>query len=204
MKSLFRNTVFFSFLGHLTVFSLFSFSFGYKVPSSGYAPVVFCGSILSPSDLAARQQEAHLKLALPDMRLLDKPNKELPPVSSVYVKPAVTPVFNTEKTPFIPKTTPAYFSWRRKEPVIMFYPHLPYNFLLYFQDRQAVHIEIMFNVIYREKTSSVVIKRKISSGNLEADLFTLRYLGHYLFIQQSGFPKDNWQTVKIDLSTKND
>jgi len=47
-----------------------------------------------------------------------------------------------------------------------------------------------------------VIKRKISSGNLEVDLLTMRYIGHYLFIQQKRFTPNNWQTVKIDLSEK--
>ncbi len=203
MSNVFRNTVVFSLLGHLTVFSLFSFSFGQRMPAANYAPVVFWGAILRSSDLVSRQQ-ARLKLASPDTRLLDKVVKESPAVSNAYIKPAAALAFNTEKIPFIQKTSLAPFTGRRKEPVIMFYPHLPYHFLLYFQDRQAVHIEIMFNVLSREKANAVIIKRKISSGNLEADLFTLRYIGHYLFIQQSGFPKDNWQTVKIDLSTKND
>ncbi|MGE5197021.1 MAG: hypothetical protein ACM3IL_00745, partial [Deltaproteobacteria bacterium] len=76
--------------------------------------------------------------------------------------------------------------------------------LLYFKDRQAAHIELMFNVLPDGKSNSMDIKRKISSGNLEVDLLTMRYLSHYLFIQQAGFPANKWQTVKIELSPKND
>jgi hypothetical protein len=82
----------------------------------------------------------------------------------------------------------------------MFYPHLPYNFLLYFADRQAVHIELMYNISPGAHSPVLSLKRKISSGNLEADLLAMRYLSHYLSIQQENFPQNTWQAVKIDLS----
>lgn len=86
----------------------------------------------------------------------------------------------------------------------MFYPRLPHYFNLYFRHRQAAHIELMFNISASATASSIIIKRKISSGNLEVDLLSIRYIGNYLFIEQSRFPHNTWQTVKIDLSTKND
>jgi hypothetical protein len=86
----------------------------------------------------------------------------------------------------------------------MFYPRLPEHFLLFFKDRQVVHIELMYNVAPRYKTNVITLKRKISSGNLEADLLSMRYIEHYLFIGQTKFVKNKWQTVKIDLSAKHD
>jgi hypothetical protein len=86
----------------------------------------------------------------------------------------------------------------------MFYPRLPYHFALYFKDRQTVHIELMFQVISGAQRNSILVKRRVSSGNLEADLLSMRYISRYLFIQQRGFAPNKWQTVKIDLSTAND
>jgi hypothetical protein len=106
------------------------------------------------------------------------------------------------KKHFIFQSAPPSLPIRKKEAVIMFYPQLPYNFLIYFQDRQLVHIELMYNIISRDSANSIIIKRKISSGNLEVDLLSMRYIGHYLFIQQDAFAPNIWQTVKIDLSTK--
>jgi predicted transcriptional regulator len=84
----------------------------------------------------------------------------------------------------------------------MFYPQLPYYFQIYFKDRQRARIELMFNVVDQDNKNIVMVKRKISSGNLEADLLSMRYIGHYLSIQQAGLPKNNWQSIKIELSAK--
>ena len=86
----------------------------------------------------------------------------------------------------------------------MFYPSFPEHLLLYFTDRQTVHIELQYNVSSNDPASTVWLKRKISSGNLEADLLAMRYLSHYLFIQRARLPTDSWQTVKIELSPKHD
>jgi hypothetical protein len=86
----------------------------------------------------------------------------------------------------------------------MLYPKLPHHFLIYFKDRQRVHIELMFNIMTKAMINTILIKRKVSSGNLEADLLSMRYMSHYLFIQQSKFIPDKWQTVKIDLWAKDD
>ena len=86
----------------------------------------------------------------------------------------------------------------------MFYPRLPPYFSLYFKDRQVAHMELMFKITSSLKNSSISIKRKISSGNLEADLLCMRYINHYLFVQQGIFTSGDWQAVKIELSAKND
>jgi hypothetical protein len=95
---------------------------------------------------------------------------------------------------------PLFVKPQQKESVLVFHPLLPYQLQLYFKDRQTVHIELMFNIISGRENKAIVVKRKISSGNLEADLLSLRYISHYLFIQRARFQPNNWQTVKIDLS----
>jgi len=200
MTTIFKKTVLFSLLGHLTVFSLFSFSFGNKIPQANYTHVSFWGDFLYNADLVPAKVAA-FNINRREIFPLSKPLKESPQVYTPYLKPAVNLTFSGDKLPFMPQKTSTE-AIIKKEPVVMFYPQLPPHFLLYFQNRQAVHIELMFNIISSGKVNTVNIKRKISSGNLEADLLTMRYIGHYLFIQQSGFPHDAWQTVKIDLSTK--
>lgn len=205
MKNLFTKTVLLSLLGHLTAFSIFSFSFGSKIPPADYAPVSFWGGLLHNSDLMPKKQAVLATSKKDAVSKLHKIDGKPAEAVSVYFKPAVGPVYNYDKIPFLHKETlTSKDILARREPVVTFYPQLPENFLLYFQNRQAVHIELIYNIVSGEKASTVNIKRKISSGNLEADLFTMRYISHYLFIQQPGFPSDNWQTVKIDLSTKND
>jgi len=201
MKAIFKNTVLFSLLGHLTVFSLFSFSFGNKIPKADYAPVVFWGAVLRSADLMPRR-DAVLKIKNPEFSSPAKVTKESPVISNIYLKPAINLAVSTQKLSFAPGPVAPLASGVRPEAVIMLYPQLPQNFLLYFQDRQVVHIELVFDIISGGKANSVTIKRKISSGNLDADLLTMRYISHYLFIQQAAFPQDSWQTVKIDLSTK--
>lgn len=204
-----RKTFWISVLGHLALFSIFSFSFGERIPKLGFGRVSFWGAILSRSDLISSQT-----FKRPDIRsliftkthtaVLEKTKKEYPLIPHYYYKPPTNFTLNEDKIIFIPKVESASFVSKRKESTIIFHPLLPYHFLLYFKNRQTVHIELMFNIVSTDTTKSIIIKRKISSGNLEADLLATRYIGQYLFIQQKGFPTNNWQTVKIDLSAKND
>lgn len=208
-KAIFKKTLFVSLLGHITVFSIFNFTFGTRIPKANYAYVSFLGSILRHSDLS--KQPFSLPLDARTHRLKvegfnKRPvNLELNRVDFAHFKPGLSLAVNEHKLAFIPVRESITFLPKRKEPSIMFYPHLPYHFLLYFKDRQRVHIELMFNIISQApKTNTILIKRKISSGNLEADLLVMRYIGHYLFIQHARFIPNKWQTVKIDLSAKND
>lgn len=209
MKSLFRNTMFISILGHVTVFSLFAFSFGNIMPKSNFAHVYSFGTILGKYDLIPCSPTVTTNVKR-DFKTgfkttpINNPKEEYPLVSEYYLKPQVRLSINEEKLAVTQKLAQAPFIKKRKEQVIVFHPHLPYHFLLFFKDRQAVHIELMFNIETSGGTNSISIKRKISSGNLEADLLSMRYISHYLFLQQTRFTADNWQTVKIDLSTKND
>jgi hypothetical protein len=102
----------------------------------------------------------------------------------------------TEKTPYF-----EYSSLPKIKNVnssIMFYPPMPYHFLLYFRDRQTAHVEVSFFISPEGKI--VEIKRKISSGNPEVDLLIMRNLINFLNHCKSNFVLGSWQTVKIDLS----
>ncbi len=206
--AIFKKSIVISTLCHLTVFNLFSFSSGSRMPQANYPGVSFFGKILDRHLLSSSPEpdKGDIKpdfFAKANTLFLAK-SFPSPPQASYYLKP---PVFlgigeNKLTLPGLPESR--LIKLPKKESVVMFYPQLPYHFLLYFRDRQTVHIELLFNIISYNKTSAIAIKRKISSGNLEADLLSMRYLSHYLFIQQTGLPVNTWQSVKIELSPKND
>ncbi len=207
ISSILKKALLISVIGHLAVFGIFSFSFGRRIPAGNYADISFQGAILNSYDLINTSPINKIKeifLKKPDTSVLKKKNIIYPVIADYYFKPQVNLAQNEEKASFILKQglTPPLLP--KKESVIMFYPPLPYHFMLYFKDRQAVHMEIMFNITPLGDTNSIEIKRKISSGNLEVDLLSMRYLNPYLFIQQKRFTPNSWHTVKIDLSPKND
>jgi len=78
-----------------------------------------------------------------------------------------------------------------------FSPKLPHHFLLYFKDRTSVHIELDY---FLSEGGIIETRRKISSGNLDADLLVWRYINHWLFLHRNQLPRNLWQTVKIDLT----
>jgi len=249
-----RQALFISLLGHVTLFGMFSFSFGPKIPEVNFANVSFWGAILRSADLMNnRNFDIGYKtggfIGRLGISVLDKIKREdllasrgyfpasrhsgIPPITPMAdsanhayggfrqrrkggkageagspalagEKPPVCLPFNQEKRFFSQKLLPISAISARKEPAIMFYPRLPYHFALYFKDRQTAHIELMFQVISGAQRNSVLVKRRISSGNLEADLLSMRYISRYLFIQQRAFAPNKWQIVRIDLSTVND
>jgi hypothetical protein len=199
-----------SLLGHIVFFCIFSVSFGTRLYKIDYPVVNFRGAILSNLDLAgpARvgasiRQRTHALHTVSDnagLSTLEKTARQYDFSPGNYVKPPSPLELNEGKLVFSEKG--AYPVPVLNKPVIMFYPRLPPYFNIYFKDRQIVHIELLFNIASSGTTTSVSIKRKISSGNLEADLLSIRYISQYFFIQRMRFAPDNWQTVKIDLSTQ--
>lgn len=123
----------------------------------------------------------------------------------VYLKPHQDLPFQDAKEPpsdYRAGTVPLI---KKDRPVVMLYPRLPYQFNLYFKDRQVAHVELMYNITKQNSHNSIVIIRKVSSGNLDADLICLRYINNYLSAQQERVcVTDGWKTVKIELSAKND
>lgn len=204
-----RKPLFISILGHAALFGIFTFSFGPRIPKINFTNVSFWGQILQDSELIRRHsfnnrpsEEAFIRKSNIGTQALE--NLQSPFLEGVYLKPQAPSLFSETKINPLSKLTQPTTIHKRREPVIIFHPQLPYHFLLYFKDREVVHIELIFSVMSAEGKNSIVIKRKISSGNLEADLLTMRYIGRYLFIQQQNLIPNTWQTVKIDLSTKND
>ena len=204
-----EQTIVISLLGHITLFSMFSLSFGPKIPEVNFARVCFWGAIFRSPDLMNNRNfdigyKTGRLTGKSEISVLDKINRENLLGSRDYLKPPVSLTFNQEKIVFTRELMPISLMSGRKESAIMFYPRLPYHFALYFKDRQTVHIELMFQGISGDKRNSILVKRRISSGNLEADLLSMRYISRYLFMQQRGFVPNKWQIVKIDLSTVND
>jgi len=207
-NTFFSKAVVISFLGHITLFGIFSFSFGPKVVELNSTNISFFGAVLRNSDLMDKHdlnnnignKKRNFSTKL-EVSALDKVSRGSLLVSRDYSKPAFSLAYNESKAAFTPEGDKPSFNPARKTQAIMFYPNLPYDFALYFKDRQVVHIELKFRVTSGERRNSVLVKRNISSGNLEADLLSMRYISRYLFIEQRGYAFNEWQVVKIDLST---
>jgi hypothetical protein len=218
-----RKTVVISLLGHLTIFSIFTLSFGSSIPKADFADVSFWGAVLGGSQVSAPVRPLYKTtlspspfiIKKPQTKVLDKSSLTKIPLSGYYFpaqagsrpilsdwreKPHSESPLKTEKRNYLK----ALFSLpefpEKKEPMILFHPLLPRSFSLYFKDRQVAHVELMFNIEPAGLRNSIAVKRGISSGNLEVDLLCMRYIGRYLFIEQARFTPNKWQTVKIDLS----
>ena len=193
-----KKTIFISLVGDLTLFSLFGFSFGARLPRADFSQVNFLKGIFP--GMCALDKGIFINRTQAFMFLGERGIS--PQLPDSYLKPAIELPFNQEKRLFNGFPGEAGILLKKKESVIMFYPQIPYPITLYFKDRQAVHIELMFNVVNLGSGTTIMIKRKISSGNLEADLLSMRYISRYLSMQKLGFAPNSWQTVKIDLSAK--
>jgi len=209
-ESRFKKSIVFSFLGHLTVFSIFVISFGNKLPSWGQTDINFWGNILHERDFAKPDVGMLLARRMPAGPFLEQQlgGTTDPQVTadvsltltSCFLKPISTSGFQDKKLSVINKPAILPPALKKKQEVVMFHPVLPYHFSLYFKDRQVVNIELMYKVTKHRRSSSVAIQRRISSGNLEVDLLAMRHISHYLFIQQDKLTPDLWQKVKIEFS----
>lgn len=191
------------------MFGFFSFSFGVRGPALNYGGISFWGNILERYDFVEKGPSGNSRFnkifsfgSVPKLKGQDLGNERIDFSVSGYIKPQVILDEKKEKIAYTlkPEVKPVVSGNRGS--VITFHPALPYYFNLYFKDRQTVHIELMFNITPAGKANSIVVKRKIASGNLEVDLLTMRYISHYLFIQQARLAPNTWQTVKIDFSPK--
>lgn len=210
-STFFRKAIIISFLGHMTLFGMFSFSFGPGPVELNTSGISFVGPILHGVDFI-NNRYSYLKSRMEAFSVksgvlaLDKINRDSFLAQDNYSKPQFLVVSGQDKMAYAQPIIPALvMPARARQQAIMFYPSLPYHFALYFKDRQAVHIELSFQVASGEKRNSILVKRHISSGNIEADLLSMRYISRYLFIEQKGYAPNKWETVKIDLSAlKND
>lgn len=193
----------------MACFAIFEPTFGNSLQKFNFAKVSFLGPILQTIDLSlndnyqkAMNKNISKELSFLKPSLVKKEKNIFLTLGLKPRKPLAAITSNKGKVTFTSEVDLGDINKPKKEPTIIFYPPLPYSFLLYFRDRQIAHIEFMFYISSNGKISS--IKRKISSGSLDADLLSLRYIAHCLNLVEGKFPHDTWQTVKIDLTRKND
>jgi len=203
MKTLKLKKVFFvSCIGHIGTFALmasFGFSLGSVPGHTVFTPVIFCGSIFPQSFTPAVAIRPFAVITKTEPSLVGRPLIAVSVPFDYCVKPATAISYELNKAIVVSQALFAQAP-KRKDPVLLMHPLLPYQFDLYFKDRQTVHIELEFEITRANDRNFVSLHRKISSGNLEADLLSMRYIGHYLFIQQARFMANIWQTVKIEFS----
>jgi len=204
---LFGKTILISICAHLSMLGMFTFSFGLKIPAADYGRVSFWGASLRKSDFSVIPAKSRMMPAEKSGFIntaVNNKSVENILLANPSFKPRASLGLEADKVPFIQKTTsiaPAGDRKGKKE--IVLYPSLPHQFMLYFKDRQVAHIELVFNILSKGAgRAGVLVRRKVSSGNLEADLLSMRYINHYLLIQHAAFIPNNWQSVKIDLSAK--
>ncbi|MGD0337067.1 MAG: hypothetical protein ABSB18_08245 [Candidatus Omnitrophota bacterium] len=206
MKELnFRKILLFSFLGHAMLFPAFRLTFSNMFPNAGISRAYFWGQLPSyPKVSTTIAQDAAIS-PLPNRieGLIRKQDYQNRPSYSFALKPAFAACYYPKKE-FFTGDYASSFSFERKESPVLFHPVLPYDFTLYFRDRQIAHVELEYKIPLAKDGRAMMIHRKISSGNLEADLLIQRYIARYLLMQRRNLSAGNWQTVKIDLSTTND
>ena len=208
---IFKKSLALSFVGHFAFFSIISLSFGKRIPGAqDYAPISFWGDlqISAVSYNLAKGSINNIKIIRDffsyrsQTGAIQKVQEQAFPIPSGYIRPALASGFGIEKSVFVMKAAPERFVRKSSEPSIVFHPVLPYDFTLYFKDRQVAHVELMFDIVSSAGRNSIDIRRKITSGNPEVDLLIMRNISHYLSMQQARFSPNSWQTVKIDLSGK--
>jgi hypothetical protein len=188
---------------HIFCFNSIEFTFDDKMSEkdSEFSRIFFLGSILNEYDHYSQDQHRetdYSKNRLNARGLTDMLAVKSSPIyelGSDFKKPPLANLIDNKIVYLQPYLTP---ETKRAESSIMFYPPMPYHFLLYFKDRQTAHMEVAFYI--SPKGRVLGLKRKISSGNPEVDLLIMRNLAHFLNLCKSNFALGFWQTVKIDLS----
>ena len=187
-----------SLLCHGIALIFFGFSFDRKISPADYARLSFWGSYAPVADKDIGSSTLHGGQDREGLQAAAQPW----PAPDPYLKPAAVINGSKDAEPVTVELT--YVRPRREDDAIIFHPVLPYGLTLYFKDRDVAHVELSFCIIPQGSHNSVELTRKISSGNLDADLVCMRYMTHYLFIQQKNFTPRAWQDVKIDLSAHNE
>lgn len=202
----FKKTIVISFFLHAGIFTVFNFSFGPRTPVFTPPAVSFLGQCLEDAQVHLPGDAVQAVLPKPiTVRqesfagTTDGPRRD---AAQFFVRPGYSLKRVTGKETYPSAASPIALPGRLHEPSLTLYPVLPYGFTLYFSDRQVAHVELVFKIVSAGLRNSIIVKRKISSGNLEADMVSMRYVSHYLFMQQEKIAPDVWHTVKIDLSAK--
>jgi hypothetical protein len=215
MAGTLRNALFISLIWHILCAGVIEPTFGKVLDDAHFPEVLFLGSILDSHDLAFLSQEeisdgqpkeplySRINLFNFKTSVLSKRKGE----SFLSLIKYRRPLFNLnyrkeEKIITRPRLDHSILDEYKKGSSLVFYPRLPYSFLIYFKDRQKAHIEFSFYI--SEKGVITFIDRKITSGNLEVDLLASRYINRHLNLIKGQFLTNTWQTVKIDLTRRDD
>lgn len=198
-----KHTIIISICSHVLAFGFFGFSFGGKLPDLSLYNVTFLGNIMKNYEMTSRykledndflKDASKKNIFLPDIK-----NKIRTKDFDAFLKPSAH--FSALSSRGEVKINSEVFTFpkRSKEPTITFYPILPSHFSLYFRDRNQAHIELEYAPQGDTLRNIFVVRRKISSGNLEVDLLAQRYIEQYLSAYHSQQNFTGWKTVKIDL-----
>jgi len=194
-----------SIAGHIAVFTaltFINFSLGHASGYQVFYPAIFYGPMPEETTQLPVQPSPHLVHSLPDISSFIPQGRLAQPQSVGFIaKPQVEISSNLSHEPVKSQPVISYFPVMR-EPVLRCI-HSCLTNLTYTSKIDSRFISSL-NFALRVQTIAIFIslRRKISSGNLEADLLSMRYIGHYLFIQQEGFASNVWQTVKIEFSPR--
>lgn len=213
--SIFKKTISISIFAHIAVFSMFTVSLGPKIIKQNYPQVVFFGQVLNNNTnylLSAAPNSIHeATINLNNNSIFMQETNSLREKCNIgmilnpatyALKPNFMIELDIKKASFKYSSQMVAPNVLRPNPAIIFHPILPFGFNIYFQDRQIAHVELMFKVISSGMRKAILVKRKVSSGNLDVDLLSSRYIEHYLFIKQNNFITGEWLTVKIDLAAR--
>ncbi len=208
MRPALKEAVFISLLGHAAVFGVFTLSFGPRQLPLDFTGVSFRGSVLCQRDLTPRDYTCcSFSRSLAAAPITGFKSRPIPAVAGLEHSLKPEAFFDSGSKIFWQPDLPLLSPPGEKDAksVVMLYPALGFNPSLYFKDRRQVHLELAYRSVRTcPDAYSVMLRRKISSGNLEADLLSMRSLSRYLLIRQLQ-PDDSWHTVKIELSPgKND
>ncbi len=205
MRSLFNTSLAISLATHFCVAGILCVSFGRTFLPPQYGELLFLGRLMKPFDLDVSSRSGNILPKNIDRSLLGAAQSPVEYDLVHYAqKPSLDIAGYRQKGNYAPLPDIKKPVALQRDSVVMLYPQLPYNFLLYFKDRQQVHIELMFKVDSFGKYNAITVMRKISSGNLDVDLLSMRYIDRYLFMQQARLSSGKWQTVKIDLRPRDE
>lgn len=212
MTGALRNALILSLSWHILCAGIFSPTFGPGLDRLHFPEILFLGSILDSDDLRPYQRQdksiqPSLNPRISQFNLKASVLKDRNGTNLFSLIKYKRPLFNLNydkeaKIIALRQSDYDILEGTRRASSLVFYPRLPYSFLIYFKDRQRAHIEFSFYI--SEKGVVTFVDRKITSGNLEVDLLASRYISRHLNLIKGQFPLNSWQTVKIDLTRRDD
>lgn len=203
MESFLKISLTVSLLSHLFFMGIFEPILG-SIPQKNLPSTFFLGPLLDKDEVISenryfKERDLFSLKRFINFRIYSFPSKVKFSFFNISeeTKP-LTPLVGCHNKLIFRDKILSFDKLKEKHTSLIFHPYLPYSFTIYFKDRQRAYIE--FSFYFSEKGKTLFINRKITSGNLEADLLALRYVLRCLGLLANQFPKKSWQTVKIELT----